>query len=234
MVAKKQVPVPIALPNYPKKQTRIFYAIDYFKPGVRSTLIQGWAFVPNVVSQIYIQADGKLYKPPMYSRADVKEAYAFSSKNEGFLIKVRGKIESFEMFLVDEKNKLIYSILMDNLLTQYELSEEIPSLDAGDVIERDFLYTVDECYCKRGKTYIRGWAHDGNDDCQVFIGVGEKIYVTRPVRRSDVMRAFSLEDDKHGFTALLPVKTSSFCLYLVNHSKHEIYKKNIDEQEQKE
>lgn len=218
-----------ALTLYAKKDDKIYCNIDSFERGLRSAFIQGWAFVPNVSSKIYIKANGKVYRLPLCSRTDVKDAYGLSSQNVGFLFKIRERIDSFELFLTDEKNKFVYSVFFDEkFLSKYKMSEEASGLDDSVLIERDFSYYIDACRYKHRKTLILGWAYDGDDECQVFIKAAGKIYSTRTVRRPDVMKAFSLNDDMHGFSAILPIKTRSFSIYLMNCSKHEIYKKDIE------
>lgn len=214
------------LSDFTRKNEKILYSIDYFTQKHRRTFIQGWAFVPYVVSEILIKVGDKIYKPVMYSRADVKEAYNHSCKNEGFSISIKEKFESFELYLVDRGNKCIYSQTVDNLLTKYVRSKEVSLIETN--VQKDFPFAIDEKYFKHKQTYLRGWAYCENYDCEIFIEVDGKFYTTQPVRRSDVMRVFSLDNDNHGFTAVLPFKAKSFAICLVNHSKNELYKKIIE------
>ena len=217
-----------ALAGYSKKEARIYYSIDRFEQSSKFTFIQGWAFVPNADLQMYIKANGKVYKPPLYSRADVKDAYGASSQNEGFLFKVMDKIKSFEMLLVDESAKIAYSIFFDErFLSKCKLSMMIPKIDGGALTERDFPCCIDVYRRSFRRTRIIGWAYFENDERDVFIEVDGKFYTTRLIRRPDVMKTFSLSDDAQGFSALLPISARSFTVCLVNHSRHEIYKKTF-------
>ena len=224
---KYSIILPSILPDLPTEKTKVFYAIDLFKRIKKGVVVQGWAFVPDTECEIYIHANEQYYRCKIYSRADVKEAYSNSSLNEGFFALIGGDFESFELCLVDRKKKCIYREIVDNILTKYEAAEEV--LDIGTLVDNVFPYTVDEKFFRSKKTYIRGWAYYENDDCEVFIEVCGKFYTTRLVRRPDVMRVFALENDRHGFTALLPFKTSSFNICLVNHTRNEVYKAVIED-----
>ncbi len=216
-------PVPPSdLPDFPTATKKIFYTIDLFKKTKKGIHVQGWAFVPDTECDIFIHANGADYRCLIYPRGDVKEAYGNTSINEGFFAVIGSDFEDFELCLVDRKKHCIYRKTVDNILTKYVPSEEISGI--GISVDKKFRCTVDEKRYKHGKTYLRGWAFYENDDCEAIIEANGKFFTTLPVRRPDVMRVFALDDDRHGFTALLPFKASSFKIYLANHTKNEVYK----------
>lgn len=218
----KPLPISVVIQNFKLKKEKIFYAIDLFKNKRKKTVIQGWAFVPNTSCEIFLYANKKYHQTSIYSRADVKEAYGYTSINEGFFEVIDDVFEDFELCLVDRKNQCVYREQICGILEKYILSEEVH--DIGVPIEKDFPFTIDEKKYRHGKTYLRGWAYHDNDDCEIFIEANGKTYTAHLVRRPDVMRVFELENDKLGFTAELPFKVASFSLLLVNHTKNEIYK----------
>ncbi|MBR5964557.1 MAG: glycosyltransferase family 2 protein [Treponema sp.] len=213
---------PVAMPDLPVSKAAVFYSIDSLKKTKKGVVVQGWAFVPNVATEVYIKANNKVYKPFVYSRADVEDAYKCKCINAGFLAFIEDCFDNFELCLIDREKKCVYCENVDNILTEYVPSEVVS--DIGEFTEKPFPFTVDEKKFKHGKTCLRGWAYYENDDCEVFIEANGRFYNTHLVRRPDVMRVFMLDNDKHGFTAKLPFKVSSFNLCLVNHTKNEVYK----------
>ena len=83
----------------------------------------------------------------------------------------------------------------------------------------------------RGGSRIVGWAYHDNDDCDVYMGIGGKYYKAEKTQRQDIQKAFNLKTSDLGFAIGLPEgvlkvlnKLPESYLYLINHTKKEIYK----------
>ena len=107
-----------------------------------------------------------------------------------------------------------------------KMSSQLPSFEPT---ETSFPFFIDSEDLADGTLSLSGWAYNGNDDCDVYIGVADKTFKAQMVHRPDVKEAFGLENDTQGFSATIPLESDlqNYTLYLVNNSKKEIYKKTI-------
>lgn len=71
---------------------------------------------------------------------------------------------------------------------------------------------------------LNGWAYYENDECSIYIENGEGFYKAETISRRDVQDAFTLADDKKGFSIKNYTENKNYSLYLVNETKKEIYK----------
>ena len=104
-----------------------------------------------------------------------------------------------------------------------KITHEDSKLPDYPYIEEIIPFTVDDETYNNGSLYLRGWAYHENDRCYVYVENTDKFYKASVQSRPDVQQAFSLADDKQGFSIKLNTENKDYTLYLVNETKHEIY-----------
>lgn len=110
--------------------------------------------------------------------------------------------------------------------------EEIPVFKLAElpdysIVQDEVSFWIDGDMNKDRSRFIRGWAYHENDICKVLIEVDGKYYAAEQELRPDVQKAFTLNNDKMGFSVTIPNGTKPYSLYLVNEDKKEIYRKEL-------
>ena len=92
------------------------------------------------------------------------------------------------------------------------------------VVNSEVNSCIDNEVCSDNETYIRGWAYHGNDICRVLVVYGDQYWNSSLELRPDVQKTYGLNNDKQGYEAVIPMKVTTYSLYLVNDQKKEVYK----------
>lgn len=118
----------------------------------------------------------------------------------------------------------IYYMPKDNYRPSFpEKETELPGYDYSS---EQFSYYIDNKKLENSILSLEGWAFFENDDCDIYIGVNNKIYKSKFEQRTDVKDLFKLNNDNLGFIIniyLYEKNIENFTLYLVNNTKNTIY-----------
>ena len=194
------------LPSYKVLQKSFPNSFDFDSEGNFSA----WAYYENDECELYVRNGGKFYKAAeRVYRGDVKEAFGLKSGNVGFSCRIKSSKNECYLYLMNKTKKEIYT-------TDPTLPAVLPD---WNISERDFPCCLDV----ETDSVLAGWAYWENDDCEVYVKIGEKFYRAGKNEREDVKNAFSLERNDVGFYFSYFGKIEEFGLYLVNRSKREIY-----------
>ena len=240
--------------NYDATQSamnRILYEIektDGYIPGVTPVMFIGNLKNNPILKRDYNMLHSKLIHCSMgrLSVTYVNTYYNFLSYvlaaniNSSLTWTAWGDISEFEEKYYDElknmKNypsdeccKLIDGILFvrlsdDKYFNDMKFSDEaiLPNYKADDV---KISFHFDEWVSKNDfSTNMRGWAWFLNYNCRVFIEADGKYYQTEVEKREDVQKAFNLDNDEKGFTAILPICISKGYIVLVDDDNEMIYR----------
>lgn len=138
-------------------------------------------------------------------------------------------LKYYKSTIIIESFDVQYENIESYSLDSYELWSVKQDIPEYEIKESDIHYNIEAIEETDEYTHMTGWAFSSeeNEECDIYVECDGNMYIASMQKRVDVKDAYNLENEITGFSLLIPEKVENCYIYIVDHQKKKICRKQI-------